>query len=121
MDYLRTFAEEYGLAEIISSVAGRPNVQGAILTLDDWWLRAWRYEETGRDEEWERWRWMWRHWGPGPYPFVGTDVSMSASSWIPRRQPDLKWRPPDWTELSHMAGRKEEMLPIRLIVCLRPP
>ena len=121
MDYLRTFAEEYGLAEIVGSLADRPNVQGAILTLDEWWLTAWRYEETGRGEEWERWNWMWRHWGPGPYPFIGTDTAMSAPSWIPQRRPDLRWRPPYSDELSHMAGRPEEMLPIRLIVCLRPP
>jgi hypothetical protein len=121
MDYLRTFAEEYGLAEVVGSLADRPNVQGAILTLDEWWLTAWRYEETGRGEEWEPWRWMRRHFGPMPYPFIGTDVGMGAPPWIPQRRPDLKWRPPDWDEYSQMAGRPEEMPPIRLIVCLRPP
>ncbi|MDH5640563.1 MAG: hypothetical protein OEY28_04655 [Nitrospira sp.] len=121
MDYLRIFAEEYGLAEVVESLADRPNVQGAILTLDEWWLTAWRYEETGRGEEWERWRWTRRHWGPMPYPFIGTDMGMSALPWIPQRRPDLNWRPPDWNEFSHMAGRQEQMPPIRLIVCLRPP
>ena len=119
MDYLRTFAEEYGLAEIVESLADRRSVQGAVLTLDEWWLTAWRYEETGRAEEWERCYRTWSRWGPGPYPFIGTD--MSASMWIPQRRPDLNWRPPYWDEICHMAGRSEEMLPIRLIVCLLPP
>lgn len=66
MDYLRTFAEEYGLEEVVGSLAGQPNVQGAILTLDEWWSMAWRYEETGRGEEWERWRWIRRHWAQCP-------------------------------------------------------
>jgi hypothetical protein len=124
MDFLRTFAEEYGLAEIVGSLAERPNVQGAILTLDEWWLKAWQYEETGRGEEWERWRWMRRHWGPmpyPPYPFIGTDTGMSALPWIPQRRPDLKWRPLDWDEFAAMQGHQEEIPPIRLIVCLRPP
>src|SRR5262245_35262959 len=121
MDFLRTFAEEYGLAEIVGTLADWPNVQGAILTLDESWLRAWQYEETGRGEEWERWRWMRRHRAAIPYPFIGTDMGMNAVPWIPQRRPDLKWRPPDWHEISDMRGYPEEMPPIRLIVCLRPP
>lgn len=120
MDYLRRFAEEYGLEKIIGSVADRPNVQGAILTLDDWWLAAWRQEESGRREDWDRWRWMWHHWGPGFYPILSTDTGMSAP-WIPRRPPDLSWRPSYWKELCHIADRKEDVPPVRLIVCLRPP
>ena len=121
MDYLRNFAEEYGLADVVGSLADRPNVQGAILTLDQLWLTAWRLEDAGRGAEWERWIWMLRHWGPLPYPFIGTDTDMSAPPWIPQRRPDLKWRPPYWDDISHMATGKEELLPIRLIVCLRPP
>lgn len=121
MDYLRTFAEEYGLAEVVGSLANRPNVQGAILTLDEWWLTAWRYKEAGRSEEWERWRRMHRRWGPIPYPFIDTDIGTSAPPRIFRRRPDLLWRPPGWDEFSHKAGHPEGGPPIRLIVCLLPP
>ena len=121
MEYLRTFAEEYGLRDIVEVLAGRPNIQGAVLTLDDWWLRAWRLEDTGRGEDWDRWRSFWRHWGPTPFPLAGADLGNDSSPWIPRRKPDLYWRPPYWDEFSHVAGLPDDWLPLRLVVCLHPP
>jgi len=121
MDYLRKFAEEYGLEEIINRVAERPNVQGAVLTLDDWWLTAWKYEESGRREDWERLFRRWHHWGPIPSLFNDIDNEMVSPPWFPRRPPDLSWRPPGWNEYCQMGGRDPDMLPVRLIVCLRPP
>ncbi len=117
MDYLKRFAEEYDLEKIISLVAERPNVQGAILTLDDFWLTAWKYEESGRPEDLERLFWSWHQWGAGLYPFS----VIFSPPWIPQRPPDLSWRPPHWRKYCHIAGRDEDMLPVRLIVCLRPP
>jgi hypothetical protein len=121
MDYLREFAEEYGLKEIIGRVVDRPNVQGAILTFNEWWLTAWRYEESGRGSELEHWYITWRRWGMGPFPYTSTDWNISAQQWIPQRRPDFSWRPPYWDELSDMIGRSKDIPPIRLIVCLLPP
>ncbi|MFL5386285.1 MAG: hypothetical protein ACJ8GN_27525 [Longimicrobiaceae bacterium] len=122
MDYLRSFAEEYGLSEIVRPLAERPEVQGVILTLDDWWLNAWRLNESGQTNEWYRWFREWRRWGPGAFPFmIGSEIGMNDQSWIPLRPPDLNWRPPFWDDLCRMLGRVEETPPVRLIVCLRPP
>lgn len=51
MDYLRKFAEEHGLETLVRFLADQPNVQGAILTLDELWLDAWRYEEMGSGDD----------------------------------------------------------------------
>lgn len=119
MDYLREYAEEYGLEKIINSVADRPNVQGAILTLDEWWMAAWRQEEGGRGQDWDWWHWDWRHWGPMPYWAVTSGIGVAAP-WIPLRRLDLSWKPPHWDALCHMRGLDREVPPVRLIICLRP-
>jgi hypothetical protein len=122
MDYLRTFAEEYGLREIVESLADQPNVQGAILRFNELWLTAWRLQEAGRLDEWEQWLWMYRHWDVSDFAYESfARSSINAAPWIPRGRPDLMWRPPQWDEFSKMKGREEEISPVHLIVCLRPP
>jgi hypothetical protein len=122
VDYLQRFAEAYGLQKIVKSITNYPNVQGAILTLDDWWLTSWRWQESGRSaEQSERLFWRRREWGPRPYPFIDADPGMNAPPWIPQRPPDLNWRPPYWEQICHMVGREKDMPPVRLIVCLLPP
>lgn len=120
MDYLRVYAEEYGLGAILERIAGRTGVQGAVLTIDEWWLRAWHYNEIGEDMDWERWVWTWRHWGSVPLPRMPGDLDQTLP-WTPGRRLDLHWRPPGWEALSHALGRHEGMPPIRLVICLRPP
>lgn len=124
MDYMRTFAEELGLAELLSAVTEREEVQGAVLTYNERWLSSWKLAESGRLGEWERW---WREWrgfmGPIPPPFSGTfGMANETTPWVPMRSPDLWWRPPHWDEYSYLSGASNDDLPpIRLIVCLRPP
>lgn len=125
MDYLRTYAEELGLAQLLGAFTEREDVQGAILTLDEGWFAAWRLAETGRLHEWER-RWReWRHFMPGPMPFwcgIGDPMGQEGESWIPTRRPDLSWRPRFWDEYTHFSGRGGgDLPPVRLIICLRPP
>lgn len=124
MDYLRAFAEEFGLKDVINAATERDDVQGAILTLDEWWLAAWKLRESGRLHELE-WRGRaWHHFLPGPIPpfFEGIDQHLNTPPWIPFGRPDLTWRPPFWSEYTDFAsGRGDDMPPVRLIVCLRPP
>lgn len=126
MDYLRSFAEEYGLAEIVGRLAEIPIVQGAILTLDDWWLKAWRYKESGRADEWDRiasrWRWWYDRTGQITFPpFFGIEMETDESGWIPTGTPDLGWHPSGWRAYCDFMGHPEGMPPIRLVVCLVPP
>jgi hypothetical protein len=124
VDYLRTYAEELGLTQLLGAFIEREDVQGAILTLDEGWLAAWKLAETGRLHEWER-RWReWRHFMPGPMPFwcgIGDPMGQEGEPWIPARRPDLSWRPRFWDEYTHFSGRGGDLPPVRLIICLRPP
>jgi hypothetical protein len=120
MDYLRRFAEEYGLAQIIGTLTEYESVQGAILSPDEWWLRAWQFNEAGRLREWEHWHHMRHRFGPWSVPFFDS-IPPASTSWIPRRPVDLSWRPPFWDEYGDVAGRGSDMPPVRLTVCLRPP
>lgn len=123
MDYLRTYAEELGLADILPQFTERENVQGAVLTLDDWWLTAWKLAETGQMGRWERWWREWRHYLPMPVPppiFGMSNQGADDAPWIPMQRPDLNWRPPYWEEYSYFTGMKD-MPPVRLIICLTPP
>jgi hypothetical protein len=125
MDYLREYAEELGLARVLGAFTEREDVQGAILTLDDWWLTAWKLSETGRLREWEWWWREWRHFMPGPMPpffGIGNSMAQDPQPWIPTRRPDLSWRPQFWDEYAHFSGRGGgDLPPVRLIICLRPP
>ena len=123
MDYLRLYAEEYGLREIVDAVAGNPVVQGAVLTIDDLWLSAWKLNERG-PLEFERWLWAIRHLHPSPFGLVSgsrLETWDVDTPWFPLRPPDLHWRPPDWDMICDYSGRAEKAPPLRLIVCLRPP
>jgi hypothetical protein len=89
MDYLRVYAEELGLEQVLGAFTKREDVQGAILTLDDGWFAAWKLSETGRLREWE-WRWReWRHFMPGPMPpffGIGNPMAQDQQPWIPTRE-----------------------------------
>jgi hypothetical protein len=116
MDYLRTYAEEYGLTELVSNLANSPLVQGAILTIDRLWLHAWQLKEVGRLEEWEAFRRRLRRF----WPFEDfTFFSDLTTPWFPLQQPDLSWRPTDWDSLCEIRGLSSSS-PVCLTVCLRP-
>jgi hypothetical protein len=114
MDYLRVYAEELGLAQVLGAFTEREDVQGAILTLDDWWFAAWKLSETGRLRELEWWWREWRHFMPGPMPpflGIGNPMAQDQQPWIPTRSPDLSWRPQFWDEYAHFSGRGGGDLP----------
>jgi hypothetical protein len=126
MDYLREYAEELGLRQILGAFTERRDVQGAVLVLDDWWLTAWRLSETGRLREWELWCREWMHFMPRPFPpffmLPDRDRAQDAAPWVPTRRPDLSWRPRFWSDYAHYCGRPtDDLPPIRLIICVRPP
>lgn len=122
MDYLRDYAEELGLRRVIDAAIEHSFVQGAVLTLDDVWLSAWRCKESGRFDDWERQVRMWRHWGPWPITgFLHTLHQIPTGAWIPSGPPDLNWRPPDWEMYCDMMGYPSPQSSVRLVIALRPP
>jgi len=121
VDYLRTYAEEFGLRQIVETLTKFKSVQGAVLGFDDWWLTAWRYAEEGRLAEWENWHRRRRHLYPWPMPDLPLSEWMfGLPSWVPRRRPELSWRPPGWSDYADSKGRHDDMPPVRLTVCLLP-
>lgn len=116
MDYLRIFAEEYGLRAVMESLVGQPGVQGAVLTIDELWLTAWRFEDSGRYQQLNL---LPRYW-MNNRPFFGTDA-YEQTPWLPRQPLDLNWRPPFWDEMNDYRGEPFDRLPITLVICLRPP
>lgn len=112
MDYLRAAADELGLERVLKAVSEYDTVQGAVLTLDEWWLAAWRLNDSRALSDW-RWFWTLR------YPFL--NIPGPELPWIPRRQPDLSWTPPGWEGYSEFIGGRPDMSPVRLIICFRPP
>jgi hypothetical protein len=139
VDYLRSYGEELGLTQILGAFLDREDVQGAVLTFDEWWLAAWQWQATGRSEDWER---SWRYFPHSPMsfpPFLPVDAHMQNDTrWIPNGQPDLNWRPPFWSDYSAMhdsrrraraegarhrrSDRREvDLPPIRLVIAVLPP
>ena len=119
MDYLKSDAEEYGLPKIINHISQHPNVQGAILTLDNLWLLAWQMKEEGYDVDWDYLIWAserrLRRMG---FPFP--DSEFQASPYFSGGPPDLQWRPEFWSRYHKVIGL-EPPPAVRLIICLSVP
>lgn len=121
MDYLKEYLSGEAVQTAIERCRDSHAVQGVILELDPWWLKAWRWREQsdpinpakapGSD-------YPFGWWPGGPF-----SVSLPEDHPGPIRElepGDLKWKPNWWKELPRPGNINDPNSPVSLRVCLYP-
>ena len=121
MQFLIDFAtsdEEF--QQILGRATEYDTVQGVVLDIDRFWLRAWQLRERWGDDRVNAWLNIMggKSWFGVLPPELATGGIIFSR---PPTQTDVEnWRPNRWQNLQEQVGENPKGLPLVVKVCLRP-